>query len=167
MEVHTRQYDTPFDVPLSVAVAVASPGPEGGPRDTVVAAGFLPMSDLVARHRLTVLGESDGAVDEAVRAWLDGDASAIDDVPWLQSGTAFQQRVWDALMAVPAGTTCTYGELAEIVGHPGAARAVGSACGANAVAPFVPCHRVVPAGGRVGHYGYGPSLKSALLAWET
>src|SRR5262245_44737991 len=61
------------------------------------------------------------------------------------AGTAFQQEVWAQLLAIPYGTVISYGELARRVGRPGAARAVGSANGANPVAVIVPCHRVIAA----------------------
>ena len=160
MRVQLRQYDTPFDVPLAVAVLDGADGIQ------VVAAGFVSGSELAARHGLVSVGDDLGSIDSAVAAWLAGYDEALSDVPVQQPGSEFQQRVWTALTEVRAGTTCSYGEVAEIVGHPGAARAVGTACATNAVAPFVPCHRVVPASGSVGQYGYGRALKEALLARE-
>lgn len=160
MEVQLRQYETPFDVPLSVAVARTDVGV------AVVAAGFKSAGDLIAEHGLIVQGDDLGMVDLAIRDWLAGDFEALRSVRVRQPGSMFQLKVWAALSEVPAGVTCTYGELAVAAGSPGAARAVGSACGANAVAPFVPCHRVVLAGGGVGEYGYGRELKAALLDRE-
>lgn len=81
-------------------------------------------------------------------------------------GTLFQRRVWTALRAIPYGETCSYGELAERLDRPGAARAVGSANGANPLALVIPCHRVVAAGGRIGGYAGGIALKQRLLAME-
>lgn len=81
-------------------------------------------------------------------------------------GTPFQRKVWHALLEIPHGEVTTYGELAAAIGHPGAARAVGTAVGDNPVAVLVPCHRVVRADGSIGGYYYGPELKSALLRWE-
>src|SRR5579883_582338 len=78
-------------------------------------------------------------------------------------GTPFQQRVWDAVRAIPRGSTRTYGEVARELGMEGAARAVGSACGANPVALFIPCHRVVRSGGGFGDYYWGQDRKRALL----
>jgi AraC family transcriptional regulator, regulatory protein of adaptative response / methylated-DNA-[protein]-cysteine methyltransferase len=74
--------------------------------------------------------------------------------------------VWEELRRIPAGETRTYGEVAAAIGEPRAARAVGSACGANPVPVVVPCHRVVPAGGGVGSYGLGPERKRRLLRQE-
>ncbi|WP_052296237.1 methylated-DNA--[protein]-cysteine S-methyltransferase [Spirochaeta thermophila] len=81
-------------------------------------------------------------------------------------GTPFQLAVWDALRGIPAGQVRTYGEVARAVGRPGAARAVGAACGANRVAVLVPCHRVVGAGGSLGGYRWGVWRKRVLLERE-
>lgn len=81
-------------------------------------------------------------------------------------GTPFQRRVWQALLEIPLGEVTTYGKLAAAIGHPKAARAVGTAVGDNPVAVLVPCHRVVRSDGSLGGYFYGPELKSALLRWE-
>jgi O-6-methylguanine DNA methyltransferase len=83
-----------------------------------------------------------------------------------QGGSAFRSRVYKAVAAIPPGETRSYGEIAERAGSPGAARAVGTAMAQNRFAPWVPCHRVVPAGGTVGSYGGGVPLKAALLALE-
>lgn len=81
-------------------------------------------------------------------------------------GTAFQWRVWRALMAIPRGETRTYADVAEAIGQPSAARAVARACATNPVCLAVPCHRVVPKAGGVGGYRWGVSRKARLLARE-
>jgi O-6-methylguanine DNA methyltransferase len=81
-------------------------------------------------------------------------------------GTAFQCRVWEELTRIPYGSTRTYGEVAKAIGKPGAARAVGTACGSNPGPLIVPCHRVVRGGGALGGYGLGLPRKKALLAME-
>jgi AraC family transcriptional regulator of adaptative response/methylated-DNA-[protein]-cysteine methyltransferase len=88
------------------------------------------------------------------------------DLPLDVQGTAFQERVWQALKRIPAGETRTYGEIAAMAGAPKAARAVGTACGANPVAVAVPCHRVTRGDGAIGGYAYGPERKRALLRRE-
>ncbi len=88
------------------------------------------------------------------------------ELPLDIQGTAFQERVWQALREVPAGTTVTYGELARRIGAPAAVRAVGSACGANVLAVAVPCHRVVRQDGSLSGYRWGVQRKRALLARE-
>lgn len=81
-------------------------------------------------------------------------------------GTPFQLQVWRALLRVPTGGLTSYGDLAEAVGRPAAARAVGTAVGRNPVACLIPCHRVIRAGGEPGEYRWGADLKRTLLAWE-
>ncbi len=82
------------------------------------------------------------------------------------AGTPFSRAVWNGLREIPYGETRTYAEVAESIGRPGAARAVGSACGANPVAVVIPCHRVVRADGSGGGYRWGEDRKRALLARE-
>jgi AraC family transcriptional regulator, regulatory protein of adaptative response / methylated-DNA-[protein]-cysteine methyltransferase len=81
-------------------------------------------------------------------------------------GTAFQQRVWQALRAIPAGQTASYAEIANRIGSPRAARAVAQACAANALAVAIPCHRVVRNDGDLSGYRWGVERKRALLAKE-
>lgn len=81
-------------------------------------------------------------------------------------GTVFQREVWDALLAIPQGEVCTYGDIARVINRPKAARAVGSAVGENPVSLIVPCHRVVQQSGAIGHYGWGSDIKRHLLLAE-
>ena len=81
-------------------------------------------------------------------------------------GSTFQIRTWSALREIPLGEVATYGEIADRIGSPRAARAVGQACGSNQVVLFVPCHRVVAAHGKLGGFGGGLKLKKALLRHE-
>ena len=81
-------------------------------------------------------------------------------------GTNFQLKVWEALLRIPPGTTTSYGDLADRIGAPGAARAVGSAVGANPVAYVIPCHRVLRASGALGGYRWGTDRKRVMLARE-
>ncbi|HET9627480.1 MAG TPA: bifunctional DNA-binding transcriptional regulator/O6-methylguanine-DNA methyltransferase Ada [Kofleriaceae bacterium] len=81
-------------------------------------------------------------------------------------GTAFQQRVWDALRTIPAGATASYADIAAKIGAPSAVRAVAQACGANPIAIAIPCHRVVRTGGDLSGYRWGVERKRALLARE-
>ena len=81
-------------------------------------------------------------------------------------GTPFQKLVWQGLTTIPAGRTLSYQELAERIGHPGSARAVANACGANPVAVVVPCHRVIRSDGSPGGYRWGIDRKEKLLALE-
>lgn len=81
-------------------------------------------------------------------------------------GTDFQLRVWRALLNIPSGRLTSYGQLAEAIGAPSAARAVGSAVGSNELAWLIPCHRVIRQTGATGDYRWGPVRKRAMLAWE-
>jgi AraC family transcriptional regulator of adaptative response/methylated-DNA-[protein]-cysteine methyltransferase len=82
-------------------------------------------------------------------------------------GTAFQQRVWQALRAIPSGETRSYAEVARAIGEPRASRAVAAACAANAIAVAVPCHRVLRSDGSITGYRWGPDRKRRLLARES
>lgn len=81
-------------------------------------------------------------------------------------GTEFQLRVWRALLRVRPGSLTTYGRLAEAIGQAQAARAVGSAVGANPIAFIIPCHRVIRETGALGHYHWDPVRKRAIVGWE-
>ncbi len=87
-------------------------------------------------------------------------------VPLDLTGPEFQRRVWREVARVPFGETRSYGEIARILGAPQAFRAVGAANGANPVAPFVPCHRIVGSNGHLTGYGPGLPLKQRLLVME-
>lgn len=89
------------------------------------------------------------------------------DLPLDIRGTAFQQRVWQALRKIPAGATRSYAEIARSIGAPGSVRAVAQACAANALAVAVPCHRVVRSDGSLSGYRWGVERKRALLARES
>jgi len=88
------------------------------------------------------------------------------DLPLDVRGTAFQQRVWQALRKIPAGSTLTYAELARRIGAPKAVRAVAQACAANTLAVAIPCHRVVRTDGELSGYRWGVERKQALLRKE-
>lgn len=102
-----------------------------------------------------------------VRDYFDGDLAALDGLPVNQPGTAARQRLWAEMRAVPAGTTISYAGLARRAGSPGAARAAGSACAANLIAPVIPCHRVLRSDGSLGGYYYGLACKEWLLRHES
>jgi AraC family transcriptional regulator of adaptative response/methylated-DNA-[protein]-cysteine methyltransferase len=88
------------------------------------------------------------------------------DLPLDIRGTAFQQRVWQALRKVPAGSTASYTEIAQRIGAPESARAVAQACAANPLAVAIPCHRVVRNDGALSGYRWGVERKRALLERE-
>ena len=82
------------------------------------------------------------------------------------TGSNFQIQVWKALLSIPPGQCISYGELAKLLGKPSAARAVGSAVGANSLAILIPCHRVIQASGTIGEYRWGEQRKRIVLARE-
>jgi AraC family transcriptional regulator of adaptative response/methylated-DNA-[protein]-cysteine methyltransferase len=134
------------------------------------------------------LGDDDAALEGLLREEFSGAAIERNDrehADWVQGvvgiaegrsphtslpidirGTAFQQQVWRALQKIPAGRTRSYADVARSIGHPGAVRAVGSACGANPTALVVPCHRVVRTDGALGGYRWGLDRKRQLLESE-
>lgn len=81
-------------------------------------------------------------------------------------GTDFQKMVWEELMKIPFGEYVSYGEIAATIGKPGASRAVGTAVGRNPIAYFIPCHRVLAAGGGIGGYYWGTKVKERIMEWE-
>jgi O-6-methylguanine DNA methyltransferase len=87
-------------------------------------------------------------------------------VPLDRPGTPFQTAVWDRLLEIPYGETCSYGEVARAIGKPGASRAVGRANGENCIAIVIPCHRVIESGGGLRGYGGGLARKRWLLDLE-
>jgi AraC family transcriptional regulator of adaptative response/methylated-DNA-[protein]-cysteine methyltransferase len=84
---------------------------------------------------------------------------------WLR-GSPFQLRVWEALLNIPPGMHCTYGQLASFNGQPGASRATGSAVGRNPVSWLIPCHRVINSLGALGGYRWGTNTKQAIIGYE-
>jgi methylated-DNA-[protein]-cysteine S-methyltransferase len=89
------------------------------------------------------------------------------DLPLDPKGTGFQRAVWKALLEIPYGETCSYGDLARAIGRPAAVRAVGAANGSNPIAIIIPCHRVIGASGKLVGYGGGLPMKRMLLDLET
>lgn len=106
-----------------------------------------------------------GTVIAQLRAYFEGTLTTF-DVPLAPRGTPFQRAVWDALREIPYGRTMSYGQLAERLGRPTAARAVGLANGRNPISIIVPCHRVVGSTGDLTGYGGGLDRKRHLLALE-
>jgi AraC family transcriptional regulator of adaptative response/methylated-DNA-[protein]-cysteine methyltransferase len=121
-----------------------------------------------AALRLSAIGSGDSTLSEAVRFVLSRltETPTAATLPFHVRATAFQQRVWRALLDIPRGETRTYSQIAQAVGSPSAVRAVGTACGSNLLAVVVPCHRVVGADGRLTGYRWGIDRKRQLLDME-
>lgn len=119
--------------------------------------------DLAKRWRGFAFSSAERAVLERWSARLHRSRETL---PVTLRGTPFQHAVWKALLDVPAGSSTTYGALAEAIGNPAASRAVGAAVGQNPLAVLVPCHRVLPKGGGTGGYHWGVARKEELLERE-
>jgi methylated-DNA-[protein]-cysteine S-methyltransferase len=102
---------------------------------------------------------------EQLRAYFAGELLDF-DLPLAAAGTEFQQRVWQALGAIPYGATASYAAIARAIGSPTATRAVGAANGRNPIAIIVPCHRVIGKDGTLTGYGGGLARKQWLLRHE-
>jgi AraC family transcriptional regulator of adaptative response/methylated-DNA-[protein]-cysteine methyltransferase len=126
------------------------------------------LEELRADFPLATIGPAAGDFASWTRdivAHIDGDKAAP-QLPLDIRGTAFQQRVWQALREIPAGETRSYSQIAARTGNPAAVRAVGTACGANPIAVLIPCHRVVRADGELSGYRWGVERKRQLLHKE-
>lgn len=125
---------------------------------------------LRAEFPRAVLERVDAGRDDFLAPRLQAVADALAGLPVAVDvdlvGTAFQKRVWDALMRIPAGQTRSYAELAAALDAPRGARAVARACAGNRVAVIVPCHRVVRGDGSLGGYRWGLPLKQRVLERE-
>lgn len=131
-------------------------------------------------------GGWDGAVAELAQEWPEAELAErpevtaplaeaifadVDDrarrpLPVVLKGTNFQIKVWEALLRIPAGAICSYADVAQAIGEPKAARAVGGALNANTIAYLIPCHRVIRSSGVVSDYRWGHTRKQAMLGWE-
>lgn len=110
--------------------------------------------------------DNPGGLSAQLRAYFDGDLAVIDTLPSETAGTPFQREVWKTLRSIPCGQVMHYGQLAEQLGRPGAARAVGAANGSNPVSIVVPCHRVIGRNGTMTGYAGGVQRKEWLLRHE-
>ena len=127
------------------------------------------MNELVTgmNHRSSATHNAQRLIE--VRTQLEqyfGGARERFDLPLAAVGTAFQQRVWQSLCAIPFGQTASYGQLAADLGNPNASRAVGLTNGKNPIAIVVPCHRVIGANGKLTGYAGGLENKRMLLELE-
>ena len=122
--------------------------------------GRMKQDDKVPAVTIPALAKTVRALERYAKTGKVGDAQL------LAPGTPFKQKVWGTLRNVPCGETVSYGKLAAQAGAPGAARAIGGACAVNPLPIFVPCHRVIAAGNRLGGFSGGIEKKVALLRHE-
>ena len=111
-------------------------------------------------------GDDPSGFASRLRAYFDGDLSALESISVDPGGTPFQAKVWKELRRIPTGSAVSYRDLAGMIGAPKAVRAVGLANGANPVPIVIPCHRVIGADGGLTGYGGGLERKRWLLAHE-
>ncbi|GLQ78864.1 methylated-DNA--protein-cysteine methyltransferase [Mesorhizobium huakuii] len=125
--------------------------------------------DLADRFPGKVLVEDEAALRgdlAAIARFIETPGAGLDLPLDTRHGTPFHQRVWEALRAIPCGATVTYTALARRLDQPNGARAVATACAANAIALGIPCHRVIRADGTLSGYRWGIERKRALLEKE-
>ncbi len=159
-----------LSTPLGEMLAVSSDaglcaleftGPKRRDRLAARLARYFPPHEIVERSAPAI---------ERARCWLDqyfaGTSADLDGLPLDMHGAPFELRVWQGLLAIPAGRTTSYGAIAARLGSPGASRAVGMANGANPIAIVVPCHRVIGSNGSLTGYGGGLDRKTWLLDHE-
>ncbi|CCQ75680.1 putative Transcriptional regulator, AraC family protein [Magnetospira sp. QH-2] len=126
------------------------------------------VADLTRRWPAARLIE-DPTVTAPFRDRVFGDGDMEDPLPLHVTGTNFQIKVWEAILQLPLGRVATYAQISQGIGHPKAARAVGSALNANPVAFLIPCHAVIPKLRRnvaFAPYAYGTTRRAAMLGWE-
>ncbi len=150
---------TEIDSPVGTLTLVATDGALSG----------LFMTDQRHRPPSDAFGTEDASpfpdVIEQLREYFAGERTDF-KLPLAAPGSPFQCRVWAALRQIPYGVTASYGQIAAVIGRPGASRAVGLANGANPIGIVVPCHRVVGADGSLTGYGGGLERKQFLLDLE-
>lgn len=124
--------------------------------------------DTVVTNQKTVVARDQ--IEQAanlLKSYFEGDQLPFSNsLDLFQPGTSFQRAVWAEIEKVPFGKSASYKEVAANTGHPKAHRAAGSACGANRLTLFIPCHRIVGTNGAIGDYRWGSHLKAQLLAHE-
>ncbi|ASZ12355.1 methylated-DNA--[protein]-cysteine S-methyltransferase [Chitinophaga pendula] len=114
-------------------------------------ASYVQMVDTIQQHALYIFTQ---------------DWSRLGEIKLHLKGTPFQLKVWEALLRIPMGGLATYGDIAGVIQHPGASRAVGTAVGDNPVAFLIPCHRIIKSTGVLGNYHWGDARKQAIIGWE-
>lgn len=155
-----------LDTPAGPLTILASDGAVRAAGFTADPADLLPLIHPTLRASV-VTGADLGPISEAVRRYLDGDLTAIDDVPVVQyTGGVFLSHAWQAMREIKPGAPVTYTGFAALAGRPRAVRAAAAACARNAVALFVPCHRVLRTDGGLGGYRWGLPVKKWLLGHE-
>lgn len=125
------------------------------------------MADLISRWPKATYVEDPMALSPLADAAFPQEGQAADKpTPLFLIGAPFQIKVWEALLTIPTGHVTTYSDIARVIGHPKAVRAVGTAVGRNPISWLIPCHRALRKSGGLGGYHWGLPVKRAMLAWE-
>ncbi|TNI36343.1 bifunctional transcriptional activator/DNA repair enzyme AdaA [Aeromonas veronii] len=125
-----------------------------------------PLADLARSWPAARLQEAPSRTQNVINTMFDGSKAPDRPISLHVSGTNFQISVWRALLQIPPAKVVSYAQVANAVGNPKSARAVGLAVGANPVALMIPCHRVIQQNGKLGGYHWGETRKLAIHAWE-
>ncbi|MFQ1785912.1 bifunctional transcriptional activator/DNA repair enzyme AdaA [Aeromonas veronii] len=126
----------------------------------------VPLATLAHSWPEATLQEAPSRTQGVINTMFDGNQTPDRPISLHVSGTNFQISVWRALLQIPPAKVVSYAQVANAVGNPKAARAVGLAVGANPVALMIPCHRVIQQNGKLGGYHWGETRKQAIHAWE-
>jgi AraC family transcriptional regulator of adaptative response/methylated-DNA-[protein]-cysteine methyltransferase len=127
---------------------------------------IMAMSKLSARFPNASFQERQDPFQTGALHIFQNDWAALSNVKLHLKASAFQLKVWEALLKIPMGGLSTYGAVAKEIDSPGASRAVGTAIGSNPVAFLIPCHRVIQTSGTFGGYMWGNTRKTAIIGWE-
>lgn len=169
LEIRWGWFASPFGPALAMATArgicglgfADEPGPGPGPEPGPGPGAEATMADLRSRWPKAAFVADPIALGPMVAAAFGGQGTALHLI-----GAPFQIKVWEALLAIPTGHVTTYADIAGMIGHPSAHRAVGTAVGRNPVSFLIPCHRALRRDGGLGGYHWGLPRKRAMLAWE-
>jgi AraC family transcriptional regulator, regulatory protein of adaptative response / methylated-DNA-[protein]-cysteine methyltransferase len=151
-----------FDTPFGPALAMGTDRGLCGLAFAAETGRDAAMADLGARWPRADFVEAPDRISSWVKAAFGGGEARLHLI-----GAPFQIKVWEALMQIPSGYVTTYSDIAAAIGHPTAARAVGTAVGRNPVSWIIPCHRALRKAGGLGGYHWGLGVKRAMLAWES
>ena len=152
-------FDSPFGRVLAMGTSIGICG-LAFTQETGDAAAF---ADMTARWPKANFTEAPDVIEKWVAAAFGGQG----DTRLHLMGAPFQIKVWEALLEIPSGYVTTYSHIADAIGNPRAARAVGTAVGKNPVSWLIPCHRALRKSGGLGGYHWGLPIKRAMLAWES
>jgi len=155
---HTRAFPAPFGL-FTATITDTRDGP---------ALSRLDFGDTNAEPTAEVYAHAELAdrVFDRLATYFKGEGLECNDIPLTYAAAPFTLAVWDRMRAIPFGRTMTYGQIADELGSPGGAIAVGNACRTNPIPIFIPCHRVLDSAGKLHGYAGGLERKAALLAAE-